>query len=446
MSNIGNDNELEMSRFGEYLLKTRIVVEKYAPHYVRWVRKFMSMVPDKPGLTFEDRLTVFVDELKQRYADWQVDQAEKAVRLYFSNYLKQAGSELAVTEIKPDAAGYIAKIDLADATRRLIRLRHYSRTTEQTYTMWLERFFKYLASLDRQDGKSSFKITPQSVKDFLAYLALQERVASSTQNQAFNALLFVCREVMKIDLGDLSHNVRAKHGERLPVVLTEAEVKAMFSYMTGMPLLMAKLIYGGGLRVSECCKLRVKDLDFDNNLIFVRQGKGDKDRSTLLPKSIQPELIRHLVTVKTQHEKDLADGYGDVSLPGSLSLKYPNAGKEWCWQFVFPSRALSVDREDGKVRRFHATDSAIQQAVKDAIRAASIAKPASVHSLRHSFATTLLLHGEDIRRIQEYMGHSRVETTMIYTHVIRDLRNPTTSPLDMLGEADFTPCGHAALK
>ncbi len=431
MSNIHSDNELEMARFGEYLLKSRVVLEKHAPFYVRWVRKFMDMVPDKPGLTFEDRVSVFLDNLKPNIEGWQLDQAEKAVRLYFSHYLKLSGSDLAVSEIKPDAEGFTSKIKLLDATRNLIRLRHYSRTTEGTYLAWLERYFKYLAKVQGTEGDNS-KVTPQSVKDFIAYLALTERVASSTQNQAFNALLFMCREVMKIDLGDMSHNVRSRQSERLPVVLSAREVKDLFSNMSGVPLLMAELIYGGGLRVTECCQLRVKDLDFDNNLIFVRQGKGNKDRSTLLPKSIQPGLINHLASVKKLHEEDLAKGYGDVALPGRLALKYPNAGKEWCWQFVFPSRALSVDPVDGKIRRFHTVQSGVQAAVKDAVRAAGIAKPASVHALRHSFATSLLLHNVDIRQIQAYLGHSRVETTMIYTHVVKDMRNQATSPLDML--------------
>ena len=199
-------------------------------------------------------------------------------------------------------------------------------------------------------------------------------------------MLFVTREVLKIDLGDMSHNVWARHGQRLPVVFTAEEVRALFTQLSGTPRLMAELIYGGGLRVMECCTLRVKDIDFDNNLLHIRQAKGDK---------------------------------------------------EWGWQFVFPSKTLAFDRRDGSVRRFHTTDNVIQKAVKYAINAAGIAKHASVHTLRHTFATQMLLHGEDIRRIQELLGHTRVETTMIYTHVIKDLRNPATSPLDMLNAGDM---------
>jgi integron integrase len=295
----------------------------------------------------------------------------------------------------------------------------------------MDRFFAYRASIQAVIG-DAYKVTPQAITDYLAYLAIRKRVSATTQNQAFNALLFMCREVLRIELGDVSHNVRAQSGRRLPVVLSVEEVKAMFSHMTGTTKLMAQLIYGGGLRVMECCQLRVKDLDFTSNLIFVRRGKGDNDRSTLLPESLEQALAAHLERVKKLHEQDLADGYGEVAMPGLLTVKYPNAGKEWGWQFVFPSSKLSVDRRDGKIRRFHAVDSTVQSAVRDAVRTAGINKPASVHTLRHSFATTLLLNGVDIRQIQDYLGHRKVETTMIYTHVVKDMRNPATSPLDML--------------
>lgn len=437
VSSYDRDLELELSRFGEYILKARVVPEKYAPYYVRWVRKFMAMVPDRPGLTFEDRFTVFQDALRHDVEPWQLDQAEKAVRLYFSHYKDLAGTELAVTEIQPDSAGYVDKLRLTDATRTLIRLRHYSQSTEASYMGWLGRYCRYLATTDKAAAAGSALVTPQFIKDYLAYLAMTERVAASTQNQAFNALLFVSREVLKIDLGDMSHNLRAKHGERLPVVFSAEEVKALFAQMSGTPRLMAEVIYGGGLRVMECCTLRVKDIDFDNNLLHIRRAKGDKDRTTLLAKSVKPALVEHLKRVKALHENDLADGYGAVVLPGALSRKYPKAEKEWGWQFVFPSKTLAFDRRDGSVRRFHTTDKVIQRAVKSAINAAGIAKHASVHTLRHSFATQLLLHGEDIRRIQELLGHTRVETTLIYTHVIKDLRNPAISPLDLLNAGDM---------
>jgi len=433
MDNQRRDNELDLSRFGEYLLRSRIVAEKYAPYYVRWVRKFMAQATVAPGLGIEDRITVYLDWLRGNVESWQLDQAEKAVRLYFSHYLSLTGTEVGATEVRRDELGYVSKVEVMSATRRLIQLRHYSHATELTYLNWIERFFLYMDGVEKPIKEGTSKVTPQSVTDYLAYLAVNRRVASSTQNQAFNALLFMCREVLRVDLGDVSHNIRSHQGARLPVVLSAEEVKALFSHMSGTSRLMAALIYGGGLRVMECCQLRVKDIDFHNNLIFVRRGKGDQDRSTILAESIKPALVAHLAGVKALHEQDLAKRYGEVALPGALAVKYPNAGKEWCWQYVFPSRILSVDQRDGKIRRFHATDTAIQTAIRDAVRAAGIAKPASVHTLRHSFATTLLLNGVDLRQIQTYLGHKKVETTMIYTHVVKDMRNPATSPLDMLG-------------
>jgi integron integrase len=218
-------------------------------------------------------------------------------------------------------------------------------------------------------------------------------------------------------------------------VLSIEETQRVLKAAEGTPQLMLELTYGAGLRVSETIRLRVKDLDFDQQLVFVRAGKGDKDRASLLPKKLTEPLRRHLARVRELHEKDLAAGRGEASLPGALARKYPNAGREWAWQYVFPSATLSVDPRSGKVRRHHVGDVMLQRAMRAAVRKARLEKPASVHTLRHSFATHLLLQGVNIRQIQDYLGHSRVETTMIYTHVIRDLRNPAVSPLDRM-EAD----------
>ncbi len=267
---------------------------------------------------------------------------------------------------------------------------------------------------------------------FLTHLATRRQVSAGTQNQAFSALLFLCREVLRIPHLDLETGVRAKKKSRLPVVLSVEETGRLLEAMTGTTRLMAEVLYGGGLRVTECCRLRVKDLDFDNDLVFVREGKGGKDRSTLLAQSVKPELKQHLGRVQELHRKDLNAGVGEARLPGALARKYPNAGKEWGWQFVFPSKQLSVDPQGGKVRRHHISDAAIQSAVREAVKKADIVKPVSVHTLRHSFATHLLLNGVDIRQIQEYLGHANVETTMIYTHVVRDFRSSAVSPLDVM--------------
>jgi integron integrase len=249
---------------------------------------------------------------------------------------------------------------------------------------------------------------------------------------AFNAVLFLFRHVFHTDPENLGDAIRAKRGIRLPTVLSIDEVKQIFTHMNGTNLLIAQLLYGCGLRLMELCRLRVKDIDFAANTIFVRSGKGDNDRSTMLPTAVKERLQRHLEGVKRLHERDLAQGYGETHLPDALGRKYPNAGREWAWQYVFPSAKLSVDPRSGKIGRHHIGEKAIQVAVKNAVRRASIVKHATVHTFRHSFATHLLQGGVNIREVQSLLGHKHVETTMIYTHVLRDMKNAPQSPLDAL--------------
>ena len=423
-----------MSRFAEHLLRRRLVDEKRAQFYVRWVRRFLLDVPNDPSSSLRDRLECFLQKMRVegKNTDWHISQAEKALRLYFHNYLNEENWHKPETAIiKPDKDGAIDPSKALLALRHQIRLRHYSYRTEQTYADWIERFFRYLR--ETSDSKNACQVVnPQRIKDFLAWLALRQNVSASTQNQAFSALLFLCKEVLQLELGDMRQGVRAKRGHRLPVVLTQEEVQALFRHMDGRARLMAQIIYGGGLRVMECCRLRYKDVDFDNHLIFIRSGKGDKDRATLLPEIINAPLRKHMELVKVLHTKDMAAGLDAVWLPDALERKYPGAGRELGWQWLFPSRTLSTDPRSGKVRRHHISDMSIQRAVKDAARKTEIVKPCSVHTLRHTFATHLLLHGVDIRQIQDYLGHSSVETTMVYTHVVKNLRSPAQSPLDFL--------------
>jgi len=247
-----------------------------------------------------------------------------------------------------------------------------------------------------------------------------------------SAILFLCRNVLDFDVEDLALATRAKRGTHLPVVLSMPETAALLGAMHGTTSVMAALIYGGGLRVSECCELRIKDLDFDQGLVFVRGGKGAKDRSTLLADFGRDELRSQLQRAEARHRADRAAGLAGVWMPEALERKYPNAGRELGWFWVFPSHTLSTDPRAGIVRRHHISDSVIQKAVKAAAVRAKIHKPVSVHTLRHSFATHLLLNGVDIRQIQDYLGHAHVETTMIYTHVVKELRTPARSPLDLL--------------
>jgi len=318
-----------------------------------------------------------------------------------------------------------------ELVRTRLRTRHYSCRTEQTYIDWVRRFFEYLST---RQGQSLPSVSVDDVRDFLTHLAVQRHVSASSQNQAYSALLFMCREVLQLDITGLTPTVRARRGPRLPVVLSVPETADLLGAMSGSARLMAGLIYGGGLRVSECCELRIKDIDFEQGLIFVRSGKGDKDRATLLPEASREDLRVHLQKVAVLHALDRRASLAGVWLPDALERKYPNAGKELGWFWVFPSHVLSTDPRAGIVRRHHISDSVIQKAVKAAVLQAGIHKPASVHTLRHSFATHLLLGGVDIRQIQEYLGHANVETTMVYTHVVRDLRTPARSPLDLLQE------------
>ncbi|MBI3261609.1 MAG: integron integrase, partial [Acidobacteria bacterium] len=299
--------------------------------------------------------------------------------------------------------------------RLRIRTRHYSYRTECSYADWVRRFFAYVA--ERQ-GVPHPRVESEAVRDYLTHLAVRQHVSASTQNQALCAILFLCREVLGVHVEDLSLTTRAKRGSHLPVVLSMPETAALLGAMRGTTWLMAALIYGGGLRVSECCELRVKDIDFDQGLVFVRGGKGDKDRSTLLAEVGREELQVQLRSSEALHRADRGSGLAGVWVPDALERKYPNAGCELGWFWVFPSQTLSTDPRAGVVRRHHVSDSVIQKAVKAAALKAKIHEPVSVHTLRHCFATHLLLNGVDIRQIQEYLGHANVETTMVYTHVV----------------------------
>lgn len=310
--------------------------------------------------------------------------------------------------------------------RDLIRLKHYSIRTEQAYLGWIKRFILFQGKRHPKD------MGAEEVTQFLTHLAVQGNVAASTQNQALNAILFLYREVLKIDLPWLEGLQRAKKPARLPVVLTREEVRRLLAQLDGTTWLIVALIYGGGLRVMEALRLRVKDIDFHYKQLIVRDGKGQKDRVTTLPESLLDPLRRQLDRVKLLHQRDVREGFGRVYLPYALAKKYPNADREWAWQYVFPSAQRSIDPRSAIERRHHVTDSAIQKAVRSAVRNAEIVKPASVHVLRHSFATHLLEDGYDIRTVQELLGHQDLNTTMIYTHVLQKGGRAARSPLDRM--------------
>jgi integron integrase len=308
----------------------------------------------------------------------------------------------------------------------VIRQRNYAIRTEEAYQSWAVRYLAFIGDRDpRAAGVAE-------VVSFLETLAVQRNVAASTQNQALNALVFLYGQVLEQPLGDMGTFQRAKRPRRLPVVLTRVEVARLLGQMEGTYHLMASLLYGTGMRLMECLRLRVKDLDFEYRQILVREGKGQKDRVVPLPEKLGEALQAHLERVKALHEKDLQGGYGEVYLPFALAQKYPNAPKEWGWQYVFPSGKLSVDPRGGTTRRHHLHENSLQKAVKQAAMAAHLAKPVNCHALRHSFATHLLESGYDIRTVQELLGHADVSTTMIYTHVLNRGGKGVRSPLDVL--------------
>jgi len=313
---------------------------------------------------------------------------------------------------------------LLDQVREIIRVKHYSIRTEQAYVQWIRRYILYHGKRHPRD------MGAKEVSAFLSSLAITAKVAASTQNQALNAILFLYREVLKISLPWLEDVQRAKRPKHLPVVLTRDEVKRTLAVLEGTVWLMAALTYGAGLRLMECLRLRVKDLELDRGEVLIRDGKGQKDRISMLPRNLCDPLRTHLAKVRQVHEGDLQAGFGRVYLPFALDRKYPNADREWGWQYVFPSARLSVDPRSGIERRHHCDPSVLQRALRQAIRDAHIVKPASVHTLRHSFATHLLESGYDIRTVQELLGHADVKTTMIYTHVLNRGGRGVVSPLD----------------
>ena len=342
---------------------------------------------------------------------------------YASLSLPTASAWPALRESPPSSS---RPVRLLDQVRAAIRMRHFSRRTERAYVAWIRRFILF-------NGKRHpLQMGEIEVTRFLSFLAVKNNVSPSTQNQALCALLFLYREVLDREMDWLDEIVRAKRPRRLPVVMSREEVASVLHKMDGVDRLMAALMYGSGLRVEECASLRVKDVDFELNQTMVRNGKGEKDRVTLLPASLKTALARHLESVREQHRRDIAAGGGWVALPDALAKKYPNSWREWGWQWVFPARRMYFDRESRQRRRHHRHESAVQRAVRFAVRLSGIAKPASCHTFRHSFATHLLEDGYDIRTVQELLGHKDVSTTMIYTHVLNRGGRGVRSPADRL--------------
>ncbi|MEW6602424.1 MAG: integron integrase [Nitrospirota bacterium] len=436
------------------LLEKKRMHRKNVQWYVNWVQQFARYVKGKRlgTCTLED-VTSFIEHLagKDNIKSWQIEQVKNALFVIYKE-LFSASWALQIKQVHPslhpsDAeagasvpiegppSGILHKAshhpeldrtykDLFETLRTEIRVRHYSIRTEQAYEQWIRRFLYFSRLKPVEEMKAA------DVRRYLEYLAVNRQVAASTQNLALNALVFLFDHVLKQELGTIGDFERARRPRRLPGVLTHEEANRLIEKLPGMLGLMSGLLYGSGLRIMECVRLRVKDIDFDRHQILVRDGKGQKDRITMLPKRYHVPLKEHFGSVRNLHQEDIAKGYGYAYLWPSFERKYPNAPKEWIWQYVFPSGNLSVDPRSGKVRRHHVHESALQRAVKKAAEDTGINKKVSCHTLRHSFATHLLESGYDIRTVQELLGHADVSTTMIYTHVLNTPGLAVRSPVD----------------
>ncbi|MBI5408713.1 MAG: integron integrase [Nitrospirae bacterium] len=423
------------------------VSEKNAKWYVYWAKQFARHM--KMPLKKCDAKDVkgFLVHLESSGTEsWKIEVARNALRLMFRDFLKvlwavndksnspsptppPAGGEMSAGAIhelplqSPQKTG-ISSEQIFEKLQTEIRYLHYSIRTEQTYIQWVKRFLYFHRT------KPAGDLTADDVKAFLEYLAVKKDVSASTQNQALNAIVFLFTYALKQDLGEIGEFTRAKRPIRLPVVLAREEADKLLNALTGTYALMAGLLYGSGLRLMECVRLRVKDVDFAQNQIVVRDGKGQKDRITILPKRFHEALKKQLKFVKSIHDEDLAKGGGGVWLWQSLEHKYKNAAKEFIWQYVFPANNLSVDPRSGSVRRHHINENSLQKEIKKAAQSLHINKKVSCHTLRHSFATHLLENGYDIRTVQELLGHADVSTTMIYTHVLNSPGIAVRSPVD----------------
>lgn len=409
-----------LNAFKQFLSTKERLPEKNIPYYVKWVSdcyRYFDIAESEP-LTNEQNAK-FLNRLAKKYEDWQVQQADRALRLY--------GYFLSRSQKNDDGTAVAVSSNwqkIEEELRGALKLRHRSYSTEKTYILWLRQFSGFIKD------KKPHSLDGKDLQDFLSYLAVEKKVAASTQNQALNAIVFLYRHVFDKDIEGEISSVRARQNRRLPVVLTVNEIERIFFCMTGINRLMARLIYGCGLRLQECLQLRIKDVDFEQDVVMVRSGKGDKDRKTVLPNAIKQELVDHVNEIKVLYKKDRDAKMNGVQLPGALEKKYPNAGKEWGWFWLFPSQTLSMDPRTDILRRHHVYHDALQRAFKNAVIKAGITKQASVHTLRHSFATHLLENGYDIRTVQELLGHSNLQTTMIYTHVATKNILGVRSPLD----------------
>jgi integron integrase len=424
------------------------VPAKTAELFVKWSEKFAVATKGKQlrqRSTADIRKFLFELSIQRGIQTWQVHQAEEALVFLYEGFLnvdlglkndRPLAPVQVISKSSPNPRQHFRDRALSkteeqarygeffDRFRSAIRVRHYSIRTERAYEQWIGRLLSFYKD------KPADAIDADDIQRYLNYLAEERKVAASTQNQALNAIVFFFKEVLKRDPGDFSDFVRAKRPQHIPEVLTRSEVERLLDAMSGINQLMAGLLYGAGLRLMECIRLRVNDVDFETRRLTIRDGKGRKDRITMLPERFQNQLKQQLQHARTLYEGDLKNGVAGVYIWPGLDRKYPNAAREWIWQYIFPSNRLSVDPRSHTTRRHHVHASSLQKAVKNAAAKAGLPKRVTCHTLRHSFATHLLENGYDIRTVQELMGHSDVSTTMIYTHVLNRPGITVKSPAD----------------
>lgn len=406
-----------LARFQEYLEKNGSIGSKQIPYYIKWVKDGYAVL----GCSLETIITQgqrnqYLEHLGKSREEWQIKQADQALRLYLFFLSRVAHHAVPTTDI--DKQWQLARDEMV----RILRLRHMSLNTEKTYITWSRLFQKYI-------NKTTDDLSTEDVRNYLSYLAAERKVAAATQNQALNAILFLYRHGLQKKVEDLDA-VRAKKRRRLPVVFSVQEVKSVFDHLSGTAKLMAQITYGCGLRLAECLNLRIHDIDMERGIVTVRSGKGDKDRTTIFPEKLKDDMIAHLAKVRNLFDTDRSQGIPGVILPNALERKYPNAGIEWGWFWVFPAPGLAVDPRTLVIRRHHQHPAVFQREFKSAVRQSGTVKRATVHTLRHSFATHLLESGYDIRTIQQLLGHVDIKTTMIYTHVTNKNFLGVRSPLD----------------
>jgi integron integrase len=428
--------EAVMMSFSLFLRDVYDIPSDKLADYERWVAMYRERLKSNSSEPENASPVPFLESLGPKVEKWQINQARLAVQFYWYYRQKTAdgrgldsvGRTQAVGDASENVKPTLTASDHAilNELRRVIRLHHLAYRTEKTYRSWAVRFLLFARA------RNGARPNQEQLKCFLSHLAVERKVSAATQKLAFNSLLYLFRNVIAVRVEGLECVVRARSGKRLPVVLTVGEVRQVLAQLRGIDRLMASIIYGAGLRLEECLSLRIKDVDFARSCLTIRCGKGNKDRETVLPEKMVDSLRSHLEKVRMTWESDRKKGIPGVALPDALGQKFPAAGKEWRWFWVFPSQKLSIDPRTGDVRRYHVYPAGFQGAFKRAVASAGIVKSATVHTLRHSFATHLVEHGYDIRTIQELLGHSDVSTTMIYTHVASRNKLGVTSPADAL--------------